>query len=254
MSGFSYYSIGDLLSGITFNEIPTIVLSGSLSLSIESDLNASAQITALASSSQSGSFDISVSAFAIRTASASIAGLFNITIVTPSIQLVSGPIQMSSSFSTIIADLIRFTPSTRYPGSIVTLLLLDGVPLSAQNRKFTNDMVANFVEQKNWNNSKSRYYKRSGVEKQSFKLSWEWLPSERSQTLDSREARNYIKNKAMDPDVHTLTLLSYGDNPQDIFEETNYNVFITNYTEDLMRRDLGAGTYFWKCDLDLQEL
>jgi hypothetical protein len=254
MAESPYYSIGDLLSGIVFNEIPTIVPSGALSLSVESDLNVSAQITAFASSSLDGSFDLSVSGFAITTVSASIAGLFDVNIVTPSIQTVIGEISLSTSFNTSIADIVRFTPSSRYPGSYATLLLLDGIPLTAQNRKFSDDMKTNFIEQKNWNNSKSRYYKRSGPEKRTFKLSWEWLPSYREETIDKREARNYIKDKALDPDVHTLTLLSYGQDPEDVFEETNYNVFITNYSENLTRRDLSAGTYFWQCDLDLEEL
>jgi hypothetical protein len=254
MSDTPEYSISELVSGIVFNQIPTTVIVDEISLSIEGDLTASALLIMPASSSMSASSTLSAQAFAIVTASASLSSILNISVASPSLILDLDLPSLSGAVNLSIADIIRFTPSSRYPGSYVTLLLLDGIPLTAQNRKFSDDMKTNFIEQKNWNNSKSRYYKRSGPEKRTFKLSWEWLPSYREETVDKREARNYIKDKALDPDVHTLTLLSYGQDPEDVFEETNYNVFITNYSENLTRRDLSAGTYFWQCDLDLEEL
>jgi tRNA nucleotidyltransferase/poly(A) polymerase len=58
----------------------------------------------------------------------------------------------------------------------------------------------------------------------------------------------------MDPDVHVLKVVTYGADPEDIFSETAYNVFITSYSEDLVRRDLTSDVYFWKCDLELEEV
>jgi hypothetical protein len=58
----------------------------------------------------------------------------------------------------------------------------------------------------------------------------------------------------MDPDVHTLKVVTYGADPEDIFAETAYNVFITSYSEDLIRRDMTSDVYFWKCDLELEEV
>jgi hypothetical protein len=58
---------------------------------------------------------------------------------------------------------------------------------------------------------------------------------------------------ANDLDAHVLKIIQYGENPEDIFNEEEYTVFITNYTEDLIRRDLVSGTYFWDCSLDLEQ-
>lgn len=247
------YNISPLLSGALFNGESVYVLA-SASLSIESDLSVSSSLTTTASASLSGDSEVTVTAFKVVSASASLDGILDVSVAFPVTINESGAISLSSSLNFIIPDLIRFTPTAQNPGSYIPLLLLDGVPLTDQNRKFNISHQPVFVENKNWNASKSRYYKRTGSGRQSFKLSWEWLPSEKQDTIDKRQARNFIKDKAMDPDSHTLTVITYGENPEDVFEETEYNVFITNYTEDLIRRDLVAGTYLWKCDIDMEEL
>jgi hypothetical protein len=254
MSDTPEYSINELVSGIVFNQIPTTAITDPISLDIEGNLTASALLIMPASSSMSASSTLSAQAFAIVTATASLSSILNTSVATPSLILPLDLPNLSGTVNFSIADVIRFTPSVRYPGSYAPLLLLDGVALTAQNRKFSDSLKTIFVEQKNWNSDKSRYYRRSNSGKKSFKLSWEWLPSDRENTIDNREARNYVKNISMDPDVHTLTLLSYGDDPEDIFEETNYNIFITSYSEELIRRDLTTGTYFWQCSLDMEEL
>jgi hypothetical protein len=254
MSDTPEYSINELVSGIVFNQIPTTAITDPISLDIEGNLTASALLIMSASSVIDITSALSVQAFAIVTATASLSSILSTSVATPSLILPLELPDLSGTINLSIADVIRFTPTTRYPGSYIPLLLLDGIALTAQNRKFSDSLKTVFVEQKNWNNEKSRYYRRSNSGKKSFKLSWEWLPSDREYTIDKREARNYIKNISMDPDVHTLTLLSYGDDPEDIFEETNYNIFITSYSEELIRRDLTTGTYFWQCSLDMEEL
>lgn len=207
------------------------------------------------SSTQSGSADVVVAGRRIKFAGSILTQLLSIIIndLGTIRVLETGP--LSSSVTLLIADLLRFTPNTRTPGSIVSLLLLDGQPLTGQNRKYSNSTKPNFIEKKNWNASKSRYYKNPDkAGRVSFKLSWEWLPSEREQTIDLRFARNFIKDKSIDPDLHTLTILSYGEDPEDILDETEYNVFITGYDEELIRRDLNSGVYFWNCSMDLEEV
>jgi hypothetical protein len=207
------------------------------------------------SSTQSGDSSVSVSGKNIRISQSSLTQLLTVTMSDVGTIRVLDTEPLSSSVTLLIADLLRFTPNSRTPGSIVSLLLLDGQPLTAQNRKYTNSNKPIYVEKKNWNAAKSRYYKnkdKSG--RMSFKLSWDWLPSEREDTIDKRFARNFIKDKSIDPDVHTLTILSYGINPEDILQETEYNVFITGYDESLIRRDLQSNIYFWNCSLDLEEV
>ena len=253
MSNFSTFGINEPLSGFTLND--SALISSSVG-EISGDVNL--QVSAIIISDISLSIDVEsnldASGFSIVFAESDMSGLLDINVSMPIMVIIADVDNISISSQLSISDAIVFTPNARYPGSYVPLLLLDGLPITAQNRKFADSLKAVFVEQKNWNNDKSRYYKRSDAGKKVFKLTWEWLPSERQFTIDNREARNFIKKKATDPDVHTLTLLSYGEDPEDIFEEINYNVFITNYSENLVRRDLSTGTYFWNCDLELEEV
>jgi len=250
------------MTSLAYLEGSATVESGSLkvsmassSLSSEADTSFTAIRIKFGSSTQSGESDVSVSGKNIRVSQSSLSQLLTITMSDVGIIRVLNVPALSSSVTLLIADLLRFTPTSRTPGSIVSLLLLDGQPLSAQNRKYSNSNKPIYVEKKNWNASKSRYYKnkdKSG--RMSFKLSWDWLPSEREDTVDKRFARNFIKDKSIDPDMHTLTVLSYGVDPEDILQETQYNVFITGYDESLIRRDLQSNIYFWNCSLDLEEV
>ena len=245
--------ISDPLSGILFNESP-YAISASASLTIESDLSVSILRITFSSSALDGELDVSSSGTVIKFASANLDGIANVSIIALVKTIIVGAIPLTISSNILIADLIRFTPSSRYPGSLVPLLVLDNRALTDQGRKFSDSVEQVFVEKKNWNNSKSRYYKRDNAGKQTFKLSWDWLPSNRDSTIDKREARDYIKKLAMDPDIHTLKVVTYGADPEDIFAETAYNVFITSYSEDLVRRDLSSEEYFWNCSLELKEV
>jgi hypothetical protein len=250
------------MTSLAYLEGSATVESGSLKVSMASSSlsgEANTSFTAIrikfGSSTQSGESDVSVSGKNIRVSQSSLSQLLTITINDFGIIRVLNMAPLSSSVTLLIADLLRFTPTSRTPGSIVSLLLLDGQPLTAQNRKYSNSNKPVYVEKKNWNATKSRYYKnQSKSGRMSFKLSWDWLPSEREDTVDKRFARNFIKDKSIDPDVHTLTVLSYGANPEDILQETQYNVFITGYDESLIRRDLQSNTYFWNCSMDLEEV
>lgn len=247
------YNISPLLSGALFNGESIYVLADA-SLSVESDLTANSFLITTASASLDSELDVSVTAIAIISASATLDGIVDININNPTAIQTIGQISISSTANILLADLIRFTPSSQNPGSYIPLVLLDGIPLTDQNRKFVNSNQPVFVEKRNWNGDKSRYYKRSTSGKQTFRLSWEWLPSDKELTIDKRHARNFIKDTAMDPDSHVLTVITYGEDPEDVFDETEYNVFITNYSEDLIRRDLVSGNYFWRCDLELEEI
>lgn len=206
------------------------------------------------SSTQSAESNLAASSRLVKVALSNLSGLLNINIslLTSINSLIPSPISITSNI--IISDIIRFTPNQRYPGSILSTFLLDGQPLTAQGRTFDSSIEQVFLENKNWNNTKSRYYNRSDAGRESFNFSWDWLPEERDQTVDKRLARNYIKTKALDPDIHTLTVITYGEDPEDVFTETQYDVFITSYNEELVRRDLVNGVYFWRCSLGLEEV
>lgn len=223
------------------------------SFSIESNLVAVARKIAYSRATHDGNVSLTLPAKKISKSAASLSNLlsFSVSEFTLYNGLIIPNISISSNF--LIADIIRFTPNYRTPGSLISLLLLDNHPLTEQNRKFDNSFKPVFIENKNWNNTKSRYYKRNTGGKSSFRISWDWLPSDRESTIDKRFARDFISEKAMDPDIHTLTLITYGENTEDVLQKTDYNVFISSYSENLIRRDLASEVYFWNCSLELEE-
>jgi len=156
----------------------------------------------------------------------------------------------------ILATAIKFAvndvPDTSH---YRTLFVIDDKPLTNQGRTLTSDQSMVFVENKNWNNLKSRYYKRSSsAGRNSFSLSWVFLPSSRYDTVDKRYARDFIRELASDPDVHVLKVINNDSDDATPYTETSYNVFIRDYSETLVRRDLQNDVYYWDCNLTLEEV
>lgn len=149
---------------------------------------------------------------------------------------------------------IRFAPDFIDTGSIRTLLLLDGNPLTNHNRNLDISRSPIYLENRNWNNRSSRYYKRqSNSDRATFSISWSFLPNYREKTVDNRMARDYLLSIAEDPDVHTLKVINQNENDLTPYTETTYNVFVRGYSESLIRRDLQDGVYYFDCNLTLEE-
>jgi len=221
---------------------------------------------------QTGNLSTNITSLKIIKAAVNLDSNLNTTINAKIIKLLSANLSGSSLFvllageilllkanlsivtGLVVADILRITSTSRFPGSIVSLIVLDDKPLTAQNRNISYDVGQVKVEKINWNSKKSRYYKSSTPNKMVVKIGWEWLPSKKYETFDKREARDYIREIASDMNSHILKIISYGTNPQDLPVETSYNVFVKSYTEDIVRRDLTQNVYFYKCDLELEEV
>lgn len=134
-----------------------------------------------------------------------------------------------------------------------TLLVIDDKPLSEHNRKLTSSITRSFVENRNWSSSRSRYYKTSG-NRRTFSINWSYLPGERDDTADLRFGRNKIQSIASDPDVHELKILNFDTDGETPYSEDVYEVVVTNYSENLIRRDVSNGVYLWDCSLELEEV
>lgn len=149
---------------------------------------------------------------------------------------------------------IRFSPSFVDYSSIRTFLILDDKPLTNHNREFDISISPSFIENRNWNNRKSRYYKRASESgRKTFSLSWKFLPNFMTQTVDTRHGRDYIASISEDPDVHVLKVINQDQNGLTPYTETSYNVFVRSYSETLLRRDLSNGVYYFDCNLTLEE-
>lgn len=149
---------------------------------------------------------------------------------------------------------VRFSPSFIDYSSIRTFLILDDKPLTNHNREFDVSISPSFVENRNWNNKKNRYYKRASESgRKTFSLSWKYLPNFMTQTVDTRHGRDYIASISEDPDVHVLKVINQDQNGLTPYTETSYNVFVRSYSETLLRRDLSNGVYYFDCNLTLEE-
>lgn len=208
--------------------------------------------------------NISVSALRIRLVSSLISVLGNVTTipnastVNAHIFLATIRININNASSNTRAQMIRFSPNITADSSLIrSLLLLDGVPLTNQSRTFDISAAPIFIENTNLSGDSSRYYKNSaqhGGSKRTFNANWSFIPNKSEETVDYRESRNYLKNMAMDSDIHTLTIINQDENGLTPYTEESVSVFITNFNEKLLRRDLVSGVYYFDCAMTLEEV
>ena len=157
----------------------------------------------------------------------------------------------------IVAKPIRFSSNVVSDNTIIrNLLLLDNKPLTNQTRTFAINATPKFIENENWQGNISRYYKNTAASKgakRTFNLDWSFIPNESSFTVDLRESRNFLKQIAQDSDVHTLTIINQDVNGLTPYTEDDIDVFITSYSETLIRRDLPSESYYFSCNMVLEE-
>lgn len=228
---------------------------------VASPIYAAATVNTVAKKIQQGASQVSISssvtalATKVRTASLSINAI-SLT-VTVGKEILFANISIPISGISLIANVIKFAVNNNIDtAGYRTLFVLDNKPLTNQGRTLSSDLSMDFIESKNWNNTKSRYYKRQQLTnptRRTFSLTWTYLPSSRYDTVDKRYARDYIKSIASDPDIHTLKMLNNDSNGSNSYTETQYNVFVKDYSENLIRRDLSSEVYFWECSMTLEE-
>ena len=252
------------------------IVFASTAIAIDSNLSVSAQeiLNALAVI-QSNS---SVSATAIRIAKASvlITASSNASIIATKIIKIASTINSNVNLSivgkivlttikinifnnsSITVQTIKFSNSAITDLSVIrSLLMLDGVPLTNQNRKFAVDATPIYIENLNWQGDASRYYKNASANsgaKRVFNLQWSFIPNYENKTVDLRASRNYLNTKSKDGDVHTLTIIKQDDSGTSPYTEESVDVLITNYSENLIRRDLVSDVYYFDCTMSLQEV
>ena len=208
--------------------------------------------------------DVPVSALRIGFISSLISVLGNVTTVPNAstvnahIFLATIRININNVSSNTRAEMIRFSPNITADSSLIrALLLLDGVPLTNQSRTFDISTAPVFIENNNWAGDSSRYYKNSaqyGGSKRTFNAKWSFIPNKSDETVDYRESRNYLKDAAMDSDIHTLTIINQDESGITPYTEESISVFITNFNEKLLRRDLVSGVYYFDCAMTLEEV
>jgi hypothetical protein len=130
-----------------------------------------------------------------------------------------------------------------YPAAV----WIDSIPLTDQGRSPVEvTREEKFAENELANASKRRYFR--GV-KNTWSWNWTFLPDKDAETIDQYAARLSIKdllgNRGKDH------VLRFYDRSWD-YEE--YPVFCESYTENLIRRDISSGTFFWEVSVSFSEI
>lgn len=174
--------------------------------------------------------------------------------VTVGREIVFGQANLSGSVNATVTNSSVFQPGEpEEPTGIKNLLVINNKAITEHNRTFSSSVISLFIQNQNWDSRRSRYQKIQNS-RRTFSISWSFLPNRPERTVDLRLGRDFIKSIAEDPDYHVLKMINMDSDGLTPPSETEYNVVVKNYTETLIRRDVGDDTYYWDCSLELEEI
>lgn len=233
------------------------ILNAQISISASSNVNTLIKKDAFASSIITSVSSISTIATKVQLISSALSGNVNLT-VAGKLVLITIRIVVNN-LGQATARAVKFIAGNVISASdlsdIRTVLLIDDKPITNHNRKLGVSVDPIFVENINWNNRKSRYYKSSArPARKTFNLSWSYVPNSQSHTVDGKRGRDYIREIAGKPQHHVLKIINMDENGNTPYTETSYNVLVKDYNETLVRRDLSEDIYFWDCSISLEEV
>jgi hypothetical protein len=254
----------------------TKIAHASVALSSSGDVSVSGTKISTATSTLSSESDLDASMLKISHGTSQIAVLSSLLAnamkVAHGSAVLSGQVNLATAGRIFLATIrinilnntnvdartIRFSTNITADSSLIrTLLLLDNKPLTNQTRMLDVSATPIFMENTNWAGDSSRYYKNSaanGGSKRTFNIKWSFIPNYSNATVDLNESRNYIKNISMDADTHTLTVISQDEDGITPYTEENVTVFVSSFSENLIRRDLVNDVYYFDCALALEEV
>lgn len=233
------------------------ILNAQISISASSNVDTLIKKDAFASSIITSVSSISTIATKIQFISSALSANVNLT-VAGKLVLITIRIVVNN-LGQATARAVKFIAGNVISASdlsdIRTVLLIDDKPITNHNRKLGVSVDPIFVENVNWNNRKSRYYKSSArPARKTFNLSWSYVPNSQSHTVDGKRGRDYIREIAGKPQHHVLKIINMDENGNTPYTETSYNVLVKDYNETLVRRDLSEDIYFWDCSISLEEV
>lgn len=233
------------------------ILKAQILINIESNMVTVIKKDSFAASVITPSSEVFAAALGIKLASSALSGSVNLTIVG---KIILATIRIIiNNIGNVTTKAIKFIVGNVISASdlsdIRTVLLIDDKPITNHNRKLGISVDPIFVENINWNNRKSRYYKSSArPARRTFNLSWSYVPNSHSHTVDGKRGRDYLKEIAGKPQHHVLKIVNMDENSNVPYTETSYNVLVKDYSETLIRRDLVDDIYFFDCSMSLEEV
>lgn len=127
---------------------------------------------------------------------------------------------------------------------MANLISLNGIELTDQGRTFSEAREERSVSVELASGRIKKYIK--GL-KRTWQIQWQWLPGDASSTHDGLGGRDQIRAIAYSANTFALiTRNTYG-------ETDSYTVWVTDYDEELVRRDNVSGEHFYNVTLSLQE-
>lgn len=121
---------------------------------------------------------------------------------------------------------------------------IDGTEVTDLGRTFSKDREERSVIVELASGLTKKYIK--GI-KTVFNFQWEWIPNVAADTHDAKEARDFLIGKN-DGVTHTLALRETPGGAA-----TSYTVFVTSYSEEILRRDYVGGRHLYRVSLTLTE-
>jgi hypothetical protein len=153
----------------------------------------------------------------------------------------------------LISDPVRYSDSiTEDSGPIRTLISIDGRPLTAQSRKFSESIEKMNTENKNWRGRTGRYsFKKNN--RKTLSINWDFIPGQREYTVDLNESRDYISNIAQKRSSVLIGFHNLDSSGTETSTVEYKEFFVNGYNEEVVRRDLNNNIYFWKCSITMAE-
>lgn len=130
--------------------------------------------------------------------------------------------------------------------TVLSFLSLNNQEITEQGRTITDSIQIGASEIDLDAGVSRRYIKNN---KRTFSFEWQYLPSIQEKTIDNRKSRDFIKNLAFTTKNKILMKikLDHQENAEEIY------VFINEYSEELIRRDIQEGCDYYTVSLAVEE-
>jgi hypothetical protein len=129
--------------------------------------------------------------------------------------------------------------------NITHLVVINGQQITEHGRTFTSSMLTSAANVDLLNGNKRRFIKNS---KNSYTLSFQYLPDHPERTIDGRKARNYLLSVARTASSASLSIVLDPAEPA-----YNTVVYIDSYSETLVRRDIPNQCAYYNVEISLRE-
>jgi hypothetical protein len=128
---------------------------------------------------------------------------------------------------------------------ITHLVVINGHEITEHNRRFDQNYKMNSADIELANGNKRRFIKKN---KNSYTLSFSYLPNKTTYTIDGRKARDFLLELARTPSSASLSIKL---DPSEPFYNTT--VYVDSYSETLLRRDFSTQCAYYDVNITLVE-